>query len=55
MTKYQKKLMQSLELIDTCFLLKEAYLHQRYPEKSDYQIKKLIYREIVRRKEEQWK
>ena len=53
--KYQKNLAKSLELIDVCFNLKEAYLKQKYPATSQQEINAMIYQGILSRKKRQWK
>ena len=55
MDKYQKNLAKSLELIDVCFNLKEAYLKQLYPGASQQDIDSKIYQGILSRKKGQWK
>ncbi len=52
---YHKKLAKSLELIETCFNLKEAYLKQIYPGASQQEINSMIFKGILSRKEKQWK
>ncbi len=47
-------LAKTIELIDLCFKLKEAYFRQRYAEASPEKIRKLIYQGILTRKEKQW-
>lgn len=53
--RLQKNLDKSLELIDICFNLKEAYLKQKYPEASHQEIIDMVYKGILLRKEKQWK
>ncbi len=53
--KLQKNFAKSIELIDACFKLKVAYLQQKYPDASQKEIKNMIYKEILARKERQWK
>lgn len=53
--KYQRNLAKSLELIDMCFNLKEAYLKQKHPEASRQEIIDMVYKGILSRKEKQWK
>ena len=55
MGKYQKNLAKSLELIEICFNLKEAYLKQLHPGTSQQDINRMIFQSIVSRKEKQWK
>ena len=55
MKRFQKNLSKSLELIDACFNLKEAYLKQKYPEASQQEIIDMVYKGILLRKEKQWK
>lgn len=55
MDGYHKKLAKSLELIDICFNLKEAYLKQIYPEASQQKINSMIFKGILSRKKRQWK
>ncbi len=55
MDRYQKNLAKSLELIEVCFDLKEAYLKTKYPEASQQDIKDMIYKGILLRKERQCK
>jgi len=53
--KYRKNLAKSLELIDVCFNLKEAYLKQVYPGASQQDIDSMIFQGILSRKKRQWK
>jgi hypothetical protein len=55
MDKYQKNFYKTLELIQTCFDLKEAYLKSKYPAASPEEIRKLVYQQILERKTKQWK
>ena len=55
MHRYEQNLRKSLEIIDVCFNLKEAYLKQRHPRASQRTITQMIYRDILHRKERQWK
>jgi len=55
MNKYQKNLAKSLELIEVCFTLKQAYLKNKYPEAAQQDIKDMIYRGILSRKKRLWK
>jgi hypothetical protein len=57
LSKYrlQNNFAKTFELIDTCFKLKEAYLKQKYPEASQLEIDEMICKEIIARKERQWK
>jgi hypothetical protein len=50
----EKNLARTLELIDLCFRLKEAYFRQEHPGASPKKISKLIYQGILVRKEKQW-
>jgi hypothetical protein len=50
----EKNLVMTLELIDLCFKLKEAFLKQQYPQASAEKIRELIYQGILSRKEKQW-
>ncbi len=47
-------LARTIELIDLCFKLKEAYLRRQHPEASPEEILDLINRGILARKEQQW-
>ena len=49
-----RNLARTLELIDLCFNLKEAYLRQQHPQAPPKEIRELIYRGILSRKEKQW-
>jgi hypothetical protein len=49
-----RNLARTLELIDLCFNLKEAYLKQQHPQASPEKIRELIYHGILSRKEKQW-
>ena len=55
MDKYQRNLAKSLELIDVCFNLKEAYLKQKHPAAPQQEISAMIYQGILSRKKRQWK
>jgi hypothetical protein len=55
MDRYQKNLAKTLELIDVCFNLKQAYLKKQCPEASQQDIKGMIYKGILLRKKRQWK
>lgn len=55
MEKYQQNLSRTLELIDLCFNLKQAYLRTKHPNATDSEIEELIYRGILTRKTNQWK
>ena len=48
-------LSKTLEIIDTCFNLKEAYLKQKYPHSSQDEIADMVYQGILSRKNNQWK
>jgi len=50
----EHNLARTIELIDLCFKLKEAYLRQQHPEASPEKIRDLINRGILARKEQQW-
>ncbi len=50
----EKNLARTIELIDLCFKLKEAYLRRQHPEASPEKIRDLINRGILARKEQQW-
>jgi len=50
----ENNLARTIELIDLCFRLKEAYLRQQHPEASSEKIRDLITRGILARKEQQW-
>lgn len=50
----ENNLARTIELIDLCFKLKEAYLRQQHPEASPEKIRDLIDRGILARKEKQW-
>lgn len=53
-TTLEKNLSRTLELIDLCFRLKEAYFRLQHPGASPEKIHKLIYQGILARKERQW-
>ncbi len=55
MEKYINNLNKTLQIIDLCFNLKEAYFRQKYPQKSDTEIREMIYQDILARKEKLWK
>ncbi len=55
MTRYERNFRKTFELIQTCFDLKEAYLRARHPNMTAEQTKRLIYRQILHRKQRQWK
>jgi hypothetical protein len=50
----ERNLVKTLELIDLCFTLKEAFLKQQYPQESPEKIRELIYQGILSRKKNQW-
>ena len=50
----ERNLAKTIELIDLCFKLKEAYLKRQHPEASPEKIRDLINRGILARKEQQW-
>ena len=43
----EKNLVKTLELIDLCFTLKEAFLKQQYSQASPEKIRELIYQGII--------
>jgi hypothetical protein len=51
---YENNLVRTIELIDLCFMLKEAYLRQQHPDASPEKIRDLINCGILARKEKQW-
>ncbi|MEI6128134.1 MAG: hypothetical protein WCQ99_16415, partial [Pseudomonadota bacterium] len=51
----KNNLRKTLEIIDACFDLKEAYLKQLYPNETQKEIAGRIYQGILKRKEAQWK
>ncbi len=53
--KLRKNLNKMMQIIDTCFDLKEACLRQRYPNASQSEISGMIYQGILNRKDAQWK
>jgi len=53
--RYHRNLAKTLELIDACFNLKEAYLKRPHPEASQQDINNMIFQGILSRKEKQWK
>jgi len=55
MEKYINNLNKTLQIIDLCFNLKEAYFRQKYPQISDTEIREMIYQDILARKEKLWK
>lgn len=55
MDRYINNLNKTLQIIDLCFNLKEAYFRQKYPQESDTKIRKMIYQDILARKEKSWK
>lgn len=55
MDRYIANLNKTLEIIDLCFHLKEAYFSQQFPRLSDGEIRRLIYKDILTRKEKLWK
>jgi len=50
----ESNLARTIELIDLCFKLKEAYLRQQHPEATPEKIRELINQGILARKEQQW-
>ena len=50
----ENNLARTIELIDLCFKLKEAYLRRQHPEASPEKIRDLIDQGILARKEQQW-
>jgi len=55
MNRYHKNFAKSLELIQICFDLKEAYLKQIYPQASQEHINRVIFQRMLSRKKSQWK
>ncbi len=55
MNRYINNLNKTFEIIDLCFHLKEAYFSQKFPGLSAGEIRKLIYKDILARKEKLWK
>lgn len=53
--KYLRNFRKSLALIDTCFTLKEAYLKSKHPGSSEETIRRMVYEDVLKRKERQWK
>jgi hypothetical protein len=52
---YLGNLHKTFELIQASFDLKEAYYRQRFPAESPAKIRDRIHREIINRKQRQWK
>jgi hypothetical protein len=52
---YARNLLKTFELIQTSFDLKEAYYRKRFPAESPAEIRDRIHREIIDRKQRQWK
>jgi hypothetical protein len=50
----ERNLAKTIELIDFCFKLKEAYLRQQHPDEPPEKIRNLIDQGILTRKERQW-
>jgi len=50
----ERNLVKTLELIDLCFTLKEAFLKQQHPQATPEKIRELIYQGILTRKKKQW-
>jgi hypothetical protein len=50
----EKNLARTIELIDLCFRLKEAYVRQEHTGASSEKIRKMIDKGILVRKEKQW-
>ena len=50
----ERNLFRTIELIDLCFKLKEAYLRRQHPGASPEKIRDLINRDILERKEQKW-
>ncbi len=50
----EKNLTRTIELIDLCFTLKEAYLKSQYPKATPGKIRALIYQGIAARKAKKW-
>ncbi|MEE4355542.1 MAG: hypothetical protein V2I97_03685 [Desulfococcaceae bacterium] len=55
MDRYINNLNKTLQIIDLCFNLKEAYFRQKHPGKTDEEIRKMIYQDMLARKEKLWK
>ena len=55
MNQYERKLKKTCDIIDTCFTLKAAYLKAKNPSYSDKEVRKIIFEEILERKDTQWK
>ncbi len=55
MDRYQKNFSKSLELIDICFNLEEAYLKKIHPQASQKDINNIIFQGILSRKKRQWR
>ena len=55
MNKYERNLKKTCDIIDCCFILKEAYLKSKNPSYSQKEIEQKIYDGILQRKEDQWK
>ena len=51
---YKNNLAKTLEVIELCFTLKEAYLRQQHPLASPREIRQMICQGILKRKERQW-
>ena len=50
-----KNLYKTLELLDLCYSLKKEYFKSRFPEKTEREIEKELFKALVERKEAQWK
>ncbi len=53
--RYINNFNKMFEIIDLCFHLKEAYFRQKFPGSSDREIRELICKDILERKEKSWK
>ena len=52
--RIQRNLQKTLELINTVFALKLAWLRTRHPDWDEKQLSNAIYQGILSRKERQW-
>jgi hypothetical protein len=55
MDRYISNLKKTLEITDLCFRLKEAYWKQKFPGLPEREIREMIYKDILARKEKLWK
>ena len=53
--RYIKNFAKTLELIQATFTLKEAYLQAKHPDLTKKEIAAIMYQNILKRKERQWK